>query len=141
MEQTKAAIENLQQAFQSAKEKQKLAQEEFKNNKEGKIDELKVQLYFRSLPFPFHKQHTLVQNTNYTTLSRDLIFWLISRILQASINKQKSALQKHAVIVKAQHKDLQTATLELGKLFYISQQCARSRAFWTQVLLTAYHGQ
>ena len=68
------AIENLQQAFQSAKEKQKLAQEEFKNNKEGKIDELKVQLYFRSLPFPFHKQHTLVQNTDYTTLSRDLIF-------------------------------------------------------------------
>jgi len=84
VEQTKAAIENLQQAFQGAKEKQKLAQEEvkklerdmeeFKNNKEGKIDELKVQLYFLSLPFPFHKLHTLVQNAGYTTVSRVLIF-------------------------------------------------------------------
>lgn len=33
---------------------------------------------------------------------------------QASISKQKSALQKHAVIVKTQQKELQTATLELG---------------------------
>lgn len=64
------AIENLQQAFQGAKEKQKLAHEEvkrlerdmeeFKNNKEGKIDELKVHPYFRSLPFSFHMPHTLV---------------------------------------------------------------------------------
>ena len=33
---------------------------------------------------------------------------------QASISKQKSALQKHSVIVKTQQKELQTATLELG---------------------------
>lgn len=48
----KSTIENLQLAVQGAKNKQKLAQEEvtklerdmeeFKNNKEGKIEELKV---------------------------------------------------------------------------------------------------
>lgn len=52
VEQSKATIENLQRSLQEAKQKQKLAQEEvkklerdmeeFKNNKEGKIDELKV---------------------------------------------------------------------------------------------------
>ena len=52
VEESKATIENLQRSLQEAKQKQKLAQEEvkklerdmeeFKNNKEGKIDELKV---------------------------------------------------------------------------------------------------
>lgn len=52
---------------------------EFKNNKEGKIDELK-----------------------------------------ANISKQKGALQKHAVIVKTEQKELQTATLELGMFVRLS---------------------
>lgn len=52
---------------------------DFKNNKEGKIDELK-----------------------------------------GNISKQKGALQKHAVIVKTEHKELQTATLELGMLVWMS---------------------
>jgi structural maintenance of chromosome 2 len=52
---------------------------EFKNNKEGKTDELK-----------------------------------------ADISKQKSALQKHAVIVKTEQKELQTATLELGMFLRLS---------------------
>ena len=34
--------------------------------------------------------------------------------LQASILKQKTALQKHAVTLKTQQKDLQTVKLELG---------------------------
>jgi structural maintenance of chromosome 2 len=33
---------------------------------------------------------------------------------QRDIAKQKQSLQKHAVIVKTQQKELQTATLELG---------------------------
>jgi hypothetical protein len=33
---------------------------------------------------------------------------------QANIQKQKAALQKQAVSVKAQQKEMQTATLELG---------------------------
>jgi len=35
--------------------------------------------------------------------------------MQAEINKKKAALQKHAVVVKTQHKEHQTAVLELGK--------------------------
>lgn len=64
--------------------------DEFKNNKDGKIEELKVRP------------------------SRVLIFHYVYSSLQASISKQKSALQKHSVIVKTQQKELQTATLELG---------------------------
>ena len=35
---------------------------------------------------------------------------------QADISKQKAALQKYAVVVKPQQKEVQTATLELGPL-------------------------
>ena len=67
---------------------------EFKNNKEGKIEELKargsVELFF------FHE-------------------CLITISKQASISKQKASLQKHAVTVKVQQKEHHTATLELGK--------------------------
>ena len=41
----------------------------------------------------------------------------LSWFFQASISKQKGALQKHAVIVKIEQKELQTATLELCMLF------------------------
>lgn len=34
---------------------------------------------------------------------------------QADISKQKAALQKHAVVVKTQQKEVQTAALELGR--------------------------
>ena len=88
VEERRKAIADLESAIQSAKEKQKEANEEckklerdmadFKNNKEGKIDELK-----------------------------------------SNISRQKSALQKHAVIVKTEHKELQTATLELGMLAWM----------------------
>lgn len=50
--------------------------DDFKNNKEGKITELKGQ-----------------------------------------VSKRKGELQKHSVLVKTQQKELQTAVLELGKLF------------------------
>ncbi|KAF5375839.1 hypothetical protein D9615_008170 [Tricholomella constricta] len=79
----KQTIANLKLAVQAAKDKQKEAHEEcqklerdmaeFKNNKEGKTEELK-----------------------------------------ADILKQKAALQRHAVIVKTQQKEVQTATLELA---------------------------
>ena len=65
---------------------------EFKNNKEGKTDELKVG-------------------------RRQSCFLIITDKLsayQGDIQKQKAALQKHAVLVKTQQKDMQTATLELG---------------------------
>lgn len=38
--------------------------------------------------------------------------------IQANISKQKAALQKHAVVVKTQQKEVQTATLELGPLYH-----------------------
>lgn len=34
---------------------------------------------------------------------------------QGNVSKQKAALQKHAVVVKTQQKEVQTATLELGQ--------------------------
>ncbi|GLB42839.1 putative condensin complex subunit SMC2 [Lyophyllum shimeji] len=81
----KETIANLKLAVQAAKDKQKEAKEEckklerdmaeFKNNKEGKTEELK-----------------------------------------ADILKQKAALQRHAVIVKTQQKEVQTATLELEQI-------------------------
>ncbi|KAF8718620.1 hypothetical protein AX14_011697 [Amanita brunnescens Koide BX004] len=85
IEERRRALSDLESAIQNAQEKQKAAKAEckqlerdmaeFKDNKEGKIDELK-----------------------------------------ANISKQKSALQKHAVIVKTEHKELQTATLELEQI-------------------------
>ncbi|THG98165.1 hypothetical protein EW026_g3966 [Hermanssonia centrifuga] len=85
VEGAKKTIEELKAAVQSAKEKQQIAKDEckklekdmkeFKNNKEGKIDELK-----------------------------------------ADVSKQKTALQKHAVVVKTQQKEVQTATLELEQM-------------------------
>jgi hypothetical protein len=41
---------------------------------------------------------------------------MICFLFQAGIAAQKSALQKHAVHVKTQQKELQTSTLELGTL-------------------------
>jgi len=39
----------------------------------------------------------------------------LSTVLQANISKQKSAIQKHNVVMKTQQKEMQTVTLELGK--------------------------
>ncbi|KAG5645320.1 hypothetical protein DXG03_006509 [Asterophora parasitica] len=85
VEDLKKTIADLKAAVHAAKDKQKDAQEEckklerdmveFKNNKEGKTEELK-----------------------------------------ADIVKQKAALQRHAVIVKTQQKEVQTATLELEQI-------------------------
>ena len=66
--------------------------DEFKNNKEGQTEELKV-----SNPF-----------------SRWKLIPLNGFLLQASMQNQKAALRKQAVSVKTQQKDMQTATLELG---------------------------
>ena len=63
---------------------------EFKNNKEGKTEELKVCDIFSGT------------------------FLLTHRFAQREIAKKKTTLQKHAVIVKTQQKEHQTATLELG---------------------------
>ena len=67
--------------------------DEFKNNKEGKTEELKV--------IEFLSQ----------AVSMALNYGLSP---QANILKQKAALQKQAVRVKTQQKEMQTATLELG---------------------------
>lgn len=40
--------------------------------------------------------------------------------LQTTISKQKSAIQKHNVVMKTQQKEMQTATLELGTLCVFS---------------------
>lgn len=105
IEAAKKAIEDLKEAAKIAKEKQVAAQaeikklekdmNEFKNNKEGKIEELRVRepLPRSSLP---------------------------STCLQANISKQKSAIQKHSVVMKTQQKEMQTVTLELGKLLILS---------------------
>jgi len=101
---------------QNAKQKQKEAQEEckklerdmdeFKNNKDGKIEELKV---CASVPSD-------LPTFSLTLSQRKINCSLICFPLQASIASQKSALQKHAVHVKTQQKELQTSTLELGTL-------------------------
>ena len=100
MDESKATIENLQRSVQDAKDKQRVAQEEvkklerdmeeFKNNKEGKIEELKVPI----------------------SLSLFLVGLLL--VSQANISKQKAALQRHAVVLKTEQRELQTVVLELG---------------------------
>ncbi|KAF5319361.1 hypothetical protein D9619_008670 [Psilocybe cf. subviscida] len=85
VEKVKSTIADLKLALQEARDKQTAAQaeceklerdmDEFKNNKDGKIEELK-----------------------------------------ASITAQKAALQKHAVLVKTQQKELQAVTLELEQV-------------------------
>lgn len=64
---------------------------EFKNNKEGKIDELKV------------------CSVLLLTISAEY-----DVCVQRDIKKQKDALQKHNVVLKTHQKDAQTAQLELG---------------------------
>lgn len=98
----KKTIIDLTKAVQAAKDKQKAAKEEctklekdmkeFKENKEGKTDELKV-------------RSTCIGNSMPMTNLR-----------QANISKQKSALQKQAVTMKLQQKEVQTAQLELGNI-------------------------
>lgn len=65
---------------------------EFKDNKEGKINELKVRRTRRFLVWPY----------------------LLCLPTQSEISKQKSAVQKQAVVVKTHQKEHQTAILELG---------------------------
>ncbi|KAF8907016.1 condensin complex subunit SMC2 [Gymnopilus junonius] len=101
VERVRSTITSLRQAVQTAKEKQTEAQEEckklerdmdeFKNNKDGKLT-----------------------NGALVALITDFIFVL--PIIQASIIAQKAAVQKHAVTVKTQQKELQTAALELEQL-------------------------
>ena len=45
-----------------------------------------------------------------------VVYMVKVHIFQADISKQKAALQKYAVIVKPQQKEVQTATLELDPL-------------------------
>jgi len=40
--------------------------------------------------------------------------------LQTNISKQKSAIQKHNVVMKTQQKEMQTVTLELGEFRILS---------------------
>ena len=97
----KETISNLEEAVRSAKVRQAEAKaecsilekdmDEFKNNKDGKINELKVSVLPAFL-FP--------------TSSKALV--------QAEISKLKTTLQKQSVKVKTEQKELQTANLELG---------------------------
>ena len=76
---------------------------EFKNNKEGKIEELRV----RECP------------SETSSLPTGL---------QTNISRQKSAIQKHNVVMKTQQKEMQTVTLELGKLLIL---CTWGFLMWT----------
>lgn len=101
----KKTISELEESVQSAKARQEEAKaeikklendiDEFKNNKDGKIDELKV-----------------------FTLKASYSCRLLIRIcsVQAEIKKLKTTLQKQSVQVKTEQKELQTARLELGEL-------------------------
>ncbi len=98
----KKTMADLQAAIEAAQEKQKEAKAEikklekdmadFKNNKEGKIDELKVRPCIL-IVYP---------DAN------------IAFSLQKEVAKQKAELQKHNVLVKAQQKEVQTASIEFG---------------------------
>ncbi|KAI9507974.1 hypothetical protein F5148DRAFT_1149372 [Russula earlei] len=67
--------------------------DKFKNNKEGKMDKLKV------LPPLWNVTHSL---NGFSS--------------QANIQKQKATLQKQAVKVKTQQKEMQMAALELEQI-------------------------
>ncbi|KAJ6577315.1 condensin complex subunit SMC2 [Mycena capillaripes] len=102
VEKLKQTITELKAAIQTAQEKQAEANadctrlqrdmDEFKNNKDGKIDELKV-VFSGFPPIP-----------------------ALDNLVQADISKQKAALQKHSVVVKTQQKEQQTAALELEQM-------------------------
>lgn len=112
IEAAKKVIEDLKEAVKVAKDKQVAAQaeikklekdmNEFKNNKEGKTEELRVREWLSEISSP-------------------------STCLQTNISKQKSAIQKHNVVMKTQQKEMQTVTLELGKLFI---DCPRGFLIW-----------
>jgi hypothetical protein len=97
--------------------------DEFKNNKEGKTEELKV--IVRSLS----QAVSMALNNGLSS--------------QANIHKQKAALQKQAVSVKTQQKEMQTATLELGPcmcililptLSSLTQYSSSTQNKWSQTL-------